>query len=165
VYNDYGLDYNTPEDEGRRVAVLRWLERLKSIGTPVHALGIQAHLRADETRFNPRKLRTFLNDVAGLGLKLIISELDVADNKLPKDVNVRDRIVAGVYEDYLSVVLDEPAVIALITWGLSDRSTWLSQHTPREDKAPVRPLPLDDQLNRKLAWNAIARAFDKAPRR
>jgi endo-1,4-beta-xylanase len=165
VYNDYGLDYDTPEDERRRVAVLRWLERLKSIGTPVHALGIQAHLQADETRFNPTKLRAFLSEVAGLGLKVLISELDVADNNLPKDVNVRDRIVAGIYEDYLSAVLDEPAVIAVVTWGLSDRSTWLSRHAPRKDNAPVRPLPLDAQLKRKLAWNAIARAFDKAPKR
>lgn len=39
------------------------------------------------------------------------------------DTDVRDRIVAGVYEDYLSVILDEPAVIAVLTWGLSDRHT------------------------------------------
>ncbi|HEY9637572.1 MAG TPA: endo-1,4-beta-xylanase, partial [Coleofasciculaceae cyanobacterium] len=77
----------------------------------------------------------------------------------------RDRIVAKVYEDYLSVVLEEPAVIAVLTWGLSDRYTWHSQFNPRQDKAPVRPLPLDAQLTRKFAWNAIARAFDSAPKR
>ena len=76
-----------------------------------------------------------------------------------------DRIVAGMYEDYLSVVLDEPAVIAVLTWGLSDRYSWLSSYKPRPDKAPVRPLPFDAQMQRKLAWNAIARAFDKAPKR
>ncbi len=70
-----------------------------------------------------------------------------------------------MYEDYLSVALDEPAVIGVLTWGLSDRYTWLSSYKPRSDKAPVRPLPLDAQLNRKLAWNAIARAFDNAPAR
>src|ERR671933_1500601 len=79
-------------------------------------------------------------------------------------LNVRDRMVAGVYEDYLSMVLEEPAVIAVLTWGLSDRYTWHSTYNPREDKAPVRPLPLDAQLKRKLAWNAMARAFDKASR-
>lgn len=57
-------------------------------------------------------------------------------------------------------VLEEPAVIAVLTWGLSDRYTWLLTAQPRKDRAPVRPLPLDANLNRKLAWNAITRAFD-----
>ena len=163
VYNDFGLDYDTRKDENKRTAVLRLLEYLKSQGTPVHALGIQAHLKGDETRFNPRKLKAFLNDVAGLGLKILISEFDVVDKNLPLDADVRDHIVAGVSEDYLSVVLDEPAVIAVLTWGLSDQYTWRSKKKPRKDGAPVRPLPLDAQLKRKLAWNAIARALDRAP--
>jgi endo-1,4-beta-xylanase len=166
VYNDYGLDFETRHDETRRAAVLKLLERLKSRGVPIHALGIQAHLDAAlRHKFNPKKLRAFLHDVADMGLKILVTELDVTDKQLPKSFFWRDRIVAGVYEDYLSVVLDEPAVIAVMTWGLSDRYTWLSSYQPRQDKAPVRPLPLDAQMNRKLAWNAIARAFDKAPMR
>jgi endo-1,4-beta-xylanase len=152
-------------DNFRREAILTLLQRLLSKGIPIHALGIESHLggvlpSADLTRF-----QVFLRDVASLGLKILITELDVIDRKLPLNVNVRDRLVAGVYEDYLSVVLEEPAVIAVLTWGLSDRHTWHSGFNPRADKAPVRPLPLDAQLKRKLAWNAIARAFDKAPKR
>jgi len=165
VYNQNRLEYELPDNEASRTAVLRLLERLKSRGTPVQALGLQSHLRADETKFNPTKLRTFLKEVADLGLKILITEMDVTDQKLPLNAGVRDRIIARVYEDYLSAVLEEPAVIAVLTWGLSDRYTWLSDYKPREDKAPVRPLPLDAELKRKLAWNAIARAFEKAPMR
>jgi endo-1,4-beta-xylanase len=163
VYNDYGLEYDRQTDAAKRTAVLKLLERLKAGGTPVHALGIQSHLGGDATDFNPSKLRRFLADVASLGLKIMITELDVIDQKLPADISTRDRIVASAYEDYLSTVLDEPAVIAVLTWGLSDRYTWLSDFNPRADGAPVRPLPLDENMNRKLAWNAIARAFDQAP--
>ncbi len=165
VYNDHRLDYDVRDDEARRNAVLKLLEHLKYRGTPIHALGIQAHLRGDETRFNRTKLQAFLHDVASLGLKILITEMDVTDQNLPTDARESDHIVAGIYEDYLSAVLEEPAVIAVLTWGLSDRYTWLSKYAPRKDKAPVRPLPLDAQLNRKLAWNAIARAFEKAPMR
>ncbi|MCX7595894.1 MAG: endo-1,4-beta-xylanase [Fischerella sp.] len=165
VYNDFGVEYDIPSNEAKRTAVLKLLELLKSKGTPVHAFGIQSHLLGHETRFNPKKLRNFLNNVANLDLKILITELDVKDNELPVDTAVRDRIVASVYEDYLSVVLDEPAVIAVITWGLSDRHTWLSWEAPRSDRLPVRPLPLDANFKRKLAWNAIARALDKAPKR
>lgn len=160
VYNDHRLEYDTSEEEARRTAVLKLLERLKSRGTPIHALGMQAHLRGDETRFNAKKLRDFMHNVASLGLKIMITEMDVTDQKLPKNIDTRDRIVAGIYEDYLAVVLDEPAVIAVLTWGLSDHYTWLSSYKSRKDHALVRPLPLDAQLKRKLAWNAIARAVD-----
>lgn len=162
AYNDHHLEYDTKDQEARRTAVLKLLERLKSRGTPIHALGIQAHLRGDADRFNAKKLRTFMRDVASLGLKIMITEMDVTDQKLPKNIDTRDRIVAGSYEDYLNVALEEPAVIAVLTWGLSDRYTWLESQKPRKDRAPVRPLPLDAKLKRKLAWNAIARAADSA---
>ncbi|MBD2447496.1 endo-1,4-beta-xylanase [Nostoc sp. FACHB-152] len=165
VYNDYGLQYDIPKDEAKRNAVLKLLERLKSKGTPIHALGIQSHLLADETRFNPQRLRNFLKNVSDLGLKIMVTEMDVIDKHLPQNIAIRDRIVASVYEDYLSAILDEPDVIAVITWGLSDRYTWLSRFQPRRDKSAVRPLPFDTQMHRKLAWNAIARAFDNAPKR
>jgi len=91
--------------------------------------------------------------------------LSVSNRKLPADIKVRDRIVAAAYEYYLNVVLDEPAVIGVLTWGLSDRYTWLSEFEPRPDGLPVRPLPFDVNFNRKLAWHAIARTFENAPKR
>jgi len=170
VYNENDLWYdgqlwpNSPKGEAKKVAVLKLLERLKSRGTPIDVLGIQGHLLGHHIdHLNPKKLRAFLANVADLGLKIMISELDVRDQKLPEDIKVRDRLVAAAYEDFLSVVLDEPAVMAVMTWGLSDRDTWLSKFAPRKDDLPVRPLPLDEQLSRKLAWNAMARAFDNAP--
>jgi endo-1,4-beta-xylanase len=160
IYNDYGLEYDTPDDEARRVAVLKLLEGLKSRGTPIHALGIQSHLAGDRTDASFDGLRSFLKKVAGLGLKVFITELDVTDKSFPSDIEVRDRMVAQVYKNYLAAVLEESAVISVINWGLSDRYTWLSNQEPRSDNLPVRPLPLDDGMNRKLAWNGIAQAFD-----
>jgi endo-1,4-beta-xylanase len=165
VYNDYGLEYDTPADEAKRVAVLKLLKHLKSRGVPIQALGIQSHLEGDETRFNPQKFRTFLKQVAALGLKIMITELDVTDQKLPVNPVIRDRIVAGVYEDYLSAALSEKAVTTVVIWGITDRISWLSTHNPRADGAAIRPLPLDANLKPKLVWNAIARAFDRAPKR
>ncbi|HEY9609121.1 MAG TPA: endo-1,4-beta-xylanase [Allocoleopsis sp.] len=152
------------DDNFRREAILTLLQRLLSQGTPIQALGIESHLGGRFSNADLTTFRGFLHDAASLGLKILITELDVIDKDLPLDMNVRDRMVAAVYEDYLSVVLEEPAVIAVLTWGLSDRYTWHSTYNPREDKAPVRPLPLDAQLKRKLAWNAMARAFDNASR-
>jgi endo-1,4-beta-xylanase len=165
TYNDYGLEYDTKWHEARRNAVLKLLERLISKGTPIHAFGMQSHLTGDLSNFNSRKLRNFLTEIASLGLKIMITELDVTDKKLPAPTIIRDRIVAQVYKEYLSVTLDEKAVIAVLTWGLTDKYTWLSEYSPRLDGRKVRPLPFDEHLQPKLAWNAIAKAFDNAPKR
>jgi len=160
--NSYGNSYW----EQRRNALLELVARLKSRGTPIHAVGIQSHLLARfNKRFDGNKFRKFLSDIAGMGLEIIISELDVSDAELPKNIQARDRIVAESYYQYLSVVLDEPAVTTVVNWGLSDRYTWLSDFAPRNDGAEVRPLLRDRQYNLKPAWNAVARAIKEAPKR
>jgi endo-1,4-beta-xylanase len=162
TYNDFGVDYDTPFGRKKRTLVLNLLRQLKDRGTPIHALGIQAHLHRDRPDFNPDAFATFLQDVADLGLKIMITELDITEKKLPTDIATRDRVIAAAYEDYLSVALAQPAVIAVLTWGLSDRYTWLSQKEARADQTAVRPLPLDEKLKRKPAWNAIARSLNRA---
>ena len=95
----------------------------------------------------------------------MITELDVIDKDLPLDLAKRDRLVAIAYEDYLNTVLAEKAVITVINWGFTDRHNWITPSIPRQDLAPARPLPFDADLQPKLAWNAIARALDRAPKR
>jgi endo-1,4-beta-xylanase len=164
VYNENRLEYDIPEHENQRHVVLKLLEKLRSKGAPVQALGIQSHLTT-RNGLNPKKIREFLREVSGMGLKILVTELDVADKDFPSDVPSRDRMIADVYETYLSAVLDERAVIAVLTWGLSDRYSWLSKYAPRADGVPVRPLPLDANFKPKSAWQAIATAFDHAPAR
>lgn len=159
TYNDYDLAYDTPEQEARRTATLKLLERLKTKDVPIGALGMQAHLYAGSDRFNAKKLQGFMQNVADLGLKILVTELDVVDRSLEAATLFRDRAVADIYREYLDIVLAQPAVIAVITWGLSDRYTWLKKFRPRNDGTNVRPLPLDDNLDPKLAWFALANAL------
>lgn len=161
MYNDNNLEHN----EARQTAVFELLKQLKAKGTPIHALGLQSHLSADLDYANLKKFKAFLKNISNLGLKIAITELDVADQELPVNISQRDRMIAATYEDYLNLVLSEQSVIAVINWGLTDRHTWLSNFAPRKDKSPVRPLPFDRDMKPKLAWNAIARALDRAPKR
>lgn len=170
ILNETALEYSNALGnsywEKRRSALLALLTKLKANGTPIHALGLQSHLLARLNKdFDGNKFRKFLSDVASLGLKIVISELDVSDVELPQNIEVRDRIVAESYYEYLSVVLDEPAVTTVVNWGLTDRYTWLSDFAPRKDGAPVRPLLRDRQYNQKPAWKAVARALNEAPAR
>jgi len=171
VVNEYDVEFDTSEQEARRTVLLKLLERMRRSGTPLDAVGIQAHLSSiGGPPFSASRLRGFLGDLAGLGLTIQITELDVTDEDAPADRAVRDRLVADAYSRFLDVALDEPAVKMVVTWGLSDRHSWIVRHETheskwRDDGAPSRPLPFDADLKAKPACEAIARAFANAPRR
>ncbi len=171
VVNEYDIELDAPEQEARRIALLHLLEGMRRSETPVDAVGIQAHLSAaGGPPFSPSLLRRFLAEIASLGLTIQITELDVTDENVPADVTVRDNLVADTYRRFLDTALDEPAVKMVVTWGLSDRHSWIVRRETyqakwRTDNAASRPLPFDADLEPKPAFNAIAGAFAHAPRR
>jgi endo-1,4-beta-xylanase len=171
VVNEYDVELDAAEHEARRIALLHLLEGMRRSATPVDAVGIQAHLTAaGGLPFSPPLLRRFLSDIASLGLTIQITELDVTDEKAPADVAVRDRLVADTYRRFLDAALDEPAVKMVVTWGLSDRHSWIVRRETyqtkwRTDNSASRPLPFDADLEAKPAFDAIAGALAHAPQR
>ena len=171
VVNDYDIELDSPEHEVRRAMLLNLLRRMQHSGTPVDAVGIQAHLTAvGGPPFSPTVLRRFLAEIAALGLTIQITELDVTDESAPADIPARDQLIADTYRRFLDAALDEPAVKMVVTWGLSDRHSWIVRRETnetkwRKDKLPSRPLPFDANLQLKPAYTAIAEAFAHAPSR
>lgn len=166
MYNDFGMEYSDVPGERKRAAVLRLLSDLKSRGVPIHGLCLQSHLNpAQQAFFDEQKLRSFLADVAALGMRILVSELDVTDQALPADITQRDTEVADAYRSYLDVVLDERSLRGVLTWGITDRHSWLSDFRPRSDGLPVRSLPLDATMQEKTAYKAMTSAFSVAPSR
>jgi endo-1,4-beta-xylanase len=165
VLNEYGVEYATQDNRRRRGALLALLADLTHRGVPVQALGIQAHLDAARRDLDQQGLADFCADIAALGLKIIITEMDVSDRWLPADIAMRDAAVAAHGRAFLDAVLPNQAVLGVLTWGLSDRRSWLNDALPRPDGLPARALPLDRDLRRKPLWHALAEAFDLAPAR
>jgi endo-1,4-beta-xylanase len=170
VLNEFGFETVNgwgDQPQPRRRATLQVIDTLLRDGVPVHALGVQAHLLADRfaERFDARAYRRWLDAVADRGLDILITELDVLDDGLPAAVDPRDAAVADVYRRYLDVTLAHRAVKAVMTFGLTDRYTWLQEDQPRGDGAARRPLPFDDNLRRKPAHRTLARSLAEAPGR
>src|SRR5260221_7084000 len=168
VLNECGVEYDTPEMDRKRAAVLDLIENMRKRGIPIDALGVQGHLSVGRYPFSEQKLRDYLRQAAAMGLEIQITELDCTDELEPPDIPARDRMVADEYRRFLDVVLDEPAVKIVMTWGLSDRYSWIVRHENnpaerRPDGTPERPLPFDRDLHRKPAWYALAAAFATAP--
>lgn len=164
---DFGLEHASRRCAARRDAILRLLEGALSRGVPIDALGVQGHLKPFREPFDERTFASFLDQVRGMGLAIAITEFDIADRGGPADVTQRDAQVAAVGRAFLDVALDSPVMGSVLSWGLSDRYSWLSTYPEYRwpDGQKSRGLPLDADLNRKRLWAEMAAAFDAAPMR
>ena len=154
--NEYGFEYTTATSQSRRADILALLQKLRDRNTPIDCFGLQSHLDCHRT-FDRKELTAFLRSVVGLGYGLMITELDVNDAEIPGNEATRDAAVARHAAEYLDIVLSVARPRSVSTWGLSDRSTWMRQYFKRADGKPLRPLPLDANLDRKPLWSVLAK--------
>ncbi len=164
--NDDNLEYDEPDREEKRNTYLRLVETWLSRGVPIKGFGLESHLQPTR-RIADKQYRRFLSELAGMGLTIHITELDVGDRDLPAEIPQRDRIVADFCKHLLDIALDEKAVTAVVTWGLTDRYSYQNESPDlrRPDGLPSRSLPFDADLKPKPMWYAIAAALDHAPAR
>jgi endo-1,4-beta-xylanase len=168
TYNEYGIEYDTEEEGKKRAAVLELLRRLKAANTPLDALGIQSHMRSDTKSSFGKGVTELIASARGLGLQVFITEMDVNDEDIESnDISLIDREVANVYRDYLTTVLRDPSVKAVLTWGVSDKHAWMNTPSQRKKNSDrmARPLPFDKDYAPKEAFFAIRDAFDGAKKR
>jgi endo-1,4-beta-xylanase len=151
--NDYNLELSVK----KRAAFLRLAEALLRSGAPLMGVGSQTHVAAD---LPPGAINAAIRDLASLGLKLRISEMDVSLSRaagladLRSDLEQRQaRVYAEAAEAFAAV---SPAQRFDFTfWGLEDPQSWLR----REDPADA-PLLFDGAGQAKpvaAAWEAALR--------
>jgi endo-1,4-beta-xylanase len=169
TYNDYSTEYDNDEEGKKRAAVLALLRRMKADKVPLDALGIQSHIKAVSKDGFSKGVRELLDGAKALGLQVFVTELDVNDDAVATaDTAERDRIVADVYRSYLTAALEGTEVKAVLTWGASDKNTWLNHGTKFRKLHPdrlQRPLPFDADYAPAPAFFAMRDSFDKAKKR
>ena len=169
TYNDYSIEYDNDEQGKKRAAVLALLRRMKADNVPLDALGIQSHIHAVGKDGFSKGVRELLDGAKALGLQVFVTELDVNDDAVPTpDMAERDKIVADVYRSYLTTALYGTEVKAVLTWGASDKNTWLNKGTKFRKQHPdrlQRPLPFDPDYAPAPAFFAMRESFDKAQKR
>src|ERR1700759_87519 len=154
VLNEYDVEYKGDRFAARRKALIQLLRALRDRDVPLHAVGLQSHLFGDRA-LDRDALQGFLREVAALKLDVLITELDVIDYELPGDIGARDARVAAIARNYLESVCEVMHPKAILTWGLSDRYTWVPTWFKRRDGLPNRPLPLDADLKAKPLFDVI----------
>lgn len=163
--NEYSLDYDGPIERARRDKLLRLIDSLRKSNAPLDGIGIQGHLRIDKSPFSDEVLRKFLAELADRNVRIAITELDVREQNFDLPNDERDRIVAAEVKRYLDVVLDEPAVVSVTAWGLSDRYSWRSPPELVATGRRNRGLPFDEALAPKPFRDTILASLERAPAR
>jgi endo-1,4-beta-xylanase len=161
LLNEYGFEYQNSIDTARRSAFLKLIRGLKEQGVPLDGVGVQAHLDLSKGPLAERSLRAFFRDIAACGVDITISELDVKERDHNLPFTDRDRLVANEVRRFLDIALDETAVRGVVTWGISDKHSWLTENPSQaQNGADGRPLlnrglPYDDAYRPKSMYSAI----------
>lgn len=157
MINEYALYHDNPTDEARRNALLRLVERLKARNVPLDMVGIQGHLELTKDLASQGRMARFFRDLADMGVDLALTEVDVLESDRTLSLEARDARVAGAFAHILDVAESEPAMTSIVTWGLSDRHSWLQERSA-ETQSALNCLPLDGaDLNRGLPFDAEMR--------
>ncbi len=168
----YNSNVSWEQDPRHRAGVLRLLEGALSRGVRIDALGIQSHLGTTLGRpRDERDWQRFLEEIRGMGLEVLITELDCSDRNIEStDPGMRDAQVAAQVQGYLDLTLSFTNVRSVITWALTDRHSQMNQPSypadrRRADGLEIRATPYGDDLQAKPMYRAIAAALENAPRR
>lgn len=154
-YNDYGLC-----DRAKRQGAINLIKRLQENGVRVDGVGIQGHFDVGHPPIG--EVRRAIEELAALGVKVMITELDVSvypwserrnlyAGGLPEELQER---LARRYADLFRLFRDYSEVIDRVTfWGITDATSW-------KNNFPVRgrtdhPLLFDRAGEYKPAFWAV----------
>jgi endo-1,4-beta-xylanase len=154
-YNDFGL-----ADPVKRDKLERLIKGLQEKGVPIHGVGLQSH---HNIYYPPvEEIRKSLEMVAGLGLPVAISELDLSvydfkdkafryEEGLPREIDV---FHGFRYAEMMLLFREYPELIERVTfWDAFDATNWLSNH-PVEGRKDYAGL-IDRENNPKAAFHAV----------
>ena len=163
TYNDYGTEDDSDGNQAKREIVFDLLNGMIKRKVPVHAVGLQSHLKGDRTF---KTLPDWIKRLKSLKLHVFVTELDVDDKSLPSNTDERDKLVAKTYSDFLRSALSTGHVDITLMWGLADPYSWLLTVPwgKRKDGLPERPLPFGDKMEPTAVFYAMQAAFLGAPR-
>jgi len=160
--NEAGPEWENPWGPAApyREGLLRLVDDVLNAGVKLDGVGLECHWFPQFT-FNADRFTAYLNALAGRGVTLYITELDVNDGALPGTEAERDAEVARRYAQIVTAALKVPKVEGIITWQLSDNASWLMGEPTLwgPNARRPRPLPFDHTFRPKPSYHALVKAL------
>jgi endo-1,4-beta-xylanase len=156
-YNDYGQDGKPKKMQ----AILDLVKELKRRNIPIHGLGLQMHINLDSKR---NELQEVLDKSVETGLKIHLSELDIAVNpKNNPDFVYEEKVASAQAEQFNFVFKSYAAVPAaqqygITFWNISDKDSWLRGYFKRPKEYP---LLFDENYSKKPAYTNLINSLHK----
>ncbi len=150
-YNDYGHEYSA----AKRAAINNLVKGMLERGVPIHGVGLQMHTHTDRAVSD---IRTAILTAAQTGLKVHVSELDVAVNRgSDKNIVYTDELKQKQYDRYQAAAkamsdLSQAQQHGITMWGVGDQDSFMYNR-------PDWPLPFDENYQRKPAYDGLTDGF------
>lgn len=135
-YNDYGGEGSGTKSD----RIYDLVSNLRAQGVPIDGVGLQMHISAGN-RASDASIAANMRRLAGLGLIVHISEMDVKINAVPGDAQTKLTAQRAAFHDVVRVCVAEPACRAVTFWGFTDAHTWLTGDQPLLYDAQYAPKP------------------------
>lgn len=150
-------DYNLELIPKKRDTFMRLVERLTRRGCPIGGLGTQTHLNLEA---RPGMVTAAIKDLAGFGLKIHVSEFDVAfgpASRVGLSYAQKEAIQADLAAETLDAFLALPKAqqYAFTVWGARDRDSFANRPSDGGDGTDIPDL-FDNDARPKPAFWAVA---------
>lgn len=173
-YNDFSL-----ENEPKRNGAVNLIKKIIDSGVRIDGVGLQGHYKLDWPE--PPQVDSTIKAFAALGLKVLITELDIDVlpydfGKYTADINHRlegreelnpyknglpdsmQRALANRYVSLFKIFTSNKAVKRVTFWGVSDKDSWLN-HWPIRNRINY-PLLFDREGKPKTAFKAVIKVYN-----
>jgi len=149
-YNDYAAEaLNTKSD-----AIYATVKELLRRRVPIHGVGLQMHV-CQWAPPKPKSVARNIRRLNALGLDVHITEMDVRIKEPATDKDLKAQ--ARVYRDIAKVCLKAAQCTALVTWGVTDRYSWI----PHAFKGNGSALLFDTKGDPKPAYHALHKTLER----
>ncbi|MEJ7736683.1 MAG: endo-1,4-beta-xylanase [Chitinophagaceae bacterium] len=154
-YNDYGQEYST----AKTLAIKNMVTDFKTRGVPIDGIGLQMHININTSRSG---IINAFTQLAGTGLKIHISELDISVNPKSDPAIIYSDSIQKAQGDLFAFVVQQykmlvpkPQQYGITTWNVGDADSWIRSNYKRKDW----PLLFDDNYQKKPVYYDFLKAL------
>jgi endo-1,4-beta-xylanase len=151
-YNDYET-----QNPAKRSLILELIRSLKQKGVVIHGVGHESHYNLG--RPDPAELETTIQEVARLGLRNHITEMDISLRErlgapVPAWTNELEALQARRWAEFFRMFRrNEDKIDVVVTWGVNDEASWLGP--------PDKPLLFTEFRPKPAFWAVLQEATRK----
>lgn len=142
--NDYNIGHwgNGHYENGKTHAIYNLAKRLKDSGIPIHGVGMQMHTSISGLQVD--QIEETVKQFAAIGLKCIITELDMPGSKPSSDAEQKTQ--ATKYAGLASIICRYDNAPSMVVWGIADNRSWL------DDSEKSKPLLFTGEFEAKPSY-------------